>query len=211
MGLTLLNSNQDIKRAILEQADIKIRQILGANSDVIQSLIAESLRDKLKNTPEYLSMTLSGLKGAFGFEDGTEVARANAVVNAIADAVTIEFPVSTVTTNKIVNVLRVGLVPKEYDYLYQLQEAYIFTEKGDTLPWLEWLLEKGDRIIIDDYKVAFIPEKGRSRMAIMIKSSGAFWKVPAKYSGTKNNNWITRTVMSMEFREDIKQIIATAF
>jgi hypothetical protein len=48
----------------------------------------------------------------------------------------------------------------------------------------------GDITIIRDYQVEIKPGAGRSGNSIMV--SGGSWRVPPEFSGTLQNNWLTR-------------------
>jgi hypothetical protein len=77
---------------------------------------------------------------------------------------------------------------------------------GGSLPWLEWLLTLGDTIIIGSFGVEYGPH-GRTGKAHMTKRARPF-KVNSSFSGTIDNNFITRAVATVS--QDIKNIIIGA-
>jgi hypothetical protein len=64
---------------------------------------------------------------------------------------------------------------------------------GNIIPWVDWLLLEGDSFIISDYTFS-ASNRGRSGFGIMVEDVGKAWRVPALYSGTLKNNWVTRTL-----------------
>lgn len=69
------------------------------------------------------------------------------------------------------------------------------TEDGNVLPWAEWLTQLGDRIIVREYDVIHNRRRwSRTDDAIMVKVKAGGWNVPPEYSGTENDNFITRSI-----------------
>ena len=75
--------------------------------------------------------------------------------------------------------------------------------EGGRIPWLNWLLTAGDSILIANFGVEF-GSYGRTGKARM---SGNFapYKVHSSFSGTPDNNFITRAIAAVY--PQIKEII----
>jgi hypothetical protein len=70
---------------------------------------------------------------------------------------------------------------------------------GITLPWLEWLLLYGGKIIVKNYKVRMGSNRNsRTGMAIMVESEGNNWRVPPEFAGILTNNWVTRAINKLD-------------
>jgi hypothetical protein len=81
--------------------------------------------------------------------------------------------------------------------------------RGYSLPWLKWLLLDGTAIIIDNYTVTMGYNKySRTGGAVMTRTGGA-WRVPPQYSGTMDDNWITRSIENS--KDEIDNLIIRAF
>jgi hypothetical protein len=77
------------------------------------------------------------------------------------------------------------------------------------LPWLEWLLLKGNSIIVRNYNVKYGQNpRSRSGDAIMIDSTSS-WRVPPEFAGTTRDNWTTRALNRVD--KDINRIIQQSF
>lgn len=90
--------------------------------------------------------------------------------------------------------------------LLELQDGIVTTEKGEDLPWLSWLLTKGDDIIIADYHIQFgVFAASRSGGAIMVPSLE--WAVPPEYAGVEGDNWLTRIFYNDTYQRNIATLI----
>lgn len=80
-------------------------------------------------------------------------------------------------------------------------------KKVVTLDWLDWILNRGDAIIVTDAQ--YVPDgKGRSGVGSMDRlSSINVWKVPSEVSGTQYDNIITRALRHPQFLKIIEVLI----
>ena len=77
-----------------------------------------------------------------------------------------------------------------------LNDRRMNTEKGQSLHWLRWLLKEGAKPIVIGYQ--YVPGKaGRSRGGVMMANAQS-WRVPPQFSGTDENNFITRAFSGRE-------------
>ena len=69
---------------------------------------------------------------------------------------------------------------------------------------MDWLLNQGDRIIVVNY--SYNPQLGigRSRLGNMVES-GSF-RVPPQFSGTPDDNFITRALIGRNQESEISRI-----
>lgn len=155
----------------------------------------------------YGSLVFGELKAHFGLS-GDAKKKVDVIINAIRDESEVILRRFTGHRNRIDGGLTIGLLETSYKTLLSLPEAKVRTRKGQDLPWLEWLLTKGDAVIILDYDIKFTTQ-GRSGRAIMVNQDGAFWKVPGFAAGTPNNNWLTKELnkQSNQLMKDIGDII----
>jgi hypothetical protein len=86
------------------------------------------------------------------------------------------------------------------------------------IPWLRWLLERGDSDVVMGYDVEYVPGTPFSRSQtglVMVESSGN-WSVPEEISGTREDNFITNAVkdklldIRTVFKEQIVQSMKMA-
>ena len=60
------------------------------------------------------------------------------------------------------------------------------------IPWLDWLLTKGDQILISGFEFQPGSNLGRSRAGRMVESPMGNWRISPEFAGTKSDNFITR-------------------
>lgn len=91
--------------------------------------------------------------------------------------------------------VRVTLVRGNLEPILNSPLAQYETAKGETIPWLEWLLTAGSNVLVADYLVdaEFNPgDYSRTGALIMFPRKGSNFSISPAYAGTINDNWITR-------------------
>jgi hypothetical protein len=91
-----------------------------------------------------------------------------------------------------------------------LPEATYVTAKGTPIPWLDWLILQGDRIIVLGYDVDFDltpAERARSRTGMALMERGSGWRVPPEFSGTAESNFLTRAFDGPAVEEMVAEIV----
>jgi hypothetical protein len=174
---------REIKRCMEEQISkslVKVSRIIGPT---IRQLVAGSIRQ----SPEYSSIINGQLRLELGVPDG--LSALESIINELVSSIVIEFDKKR---------LYVELLSPDYTRVTDLPAAKILIEKG-YIPWLKWLLLFGDDIIIKNYEVHIDNTPGsRTGLAVMVAKQAGFWRVPPQYSGTIDNNFITRSVDALD-------------
>jgi hypothetical protein len=133
---------------------------------------------------------------------------------------------------QILGGIKIQLIVDDYLDVLSLDSSRVGTDKGDFLPWLQWLLLEGSAVAIklpnpgidskgkqNEWYVTYGDfsdnktrvTKSRSKQAYMLQSTkGVGWRVPTEYAGTENDNWLTRLFTGPEgdrFNSNIHAII----
>lgn len=77
--------------------------------------------------------------------------------------------------------------------------SYISEPSGELIPWLQWLLTQGSRVIINDYEVVSTVsynKRSRSGGGFMLDTKGGGFRVDPRHAGTPSDNFITRAIQS---------------
>lgn len=185
----IVDSNQKITNNFYKEASKELRKIFEAASPKIQADVINIVVDALMDCPEVKALQGGSLKYAFGIPDSEVV---TTIVYAIANSTKVKFKNFKFTKSTVSNVLSVYIQPTDMKNILGLEEAYIETEMGAELPWLQWLLLRGDEVIVYDFHVLYRDGAGRSGGAIMVPKG--VYKVESQYSGTIEDNFITRAI-----------------
>ncbi len=192
----LLESDADITRSIMQAVRGHLDKSISKSIPRIVSDIKQAVKESLIQEPEYSSLTSGTLKIEFGIPDASQVSE---VVDALVN--TIQF-----TQNKIIagnRSLSGGFTlnmmkSDDMSGVIFSDAAVVTTDKGTTLPWLEWLLLKGNTPIVKKYDVKYISSsRSRSGLGVMIPSNRD-WRVPPLYIGKEESNWTTRAIDKVE-------------
>lgn len=195
----LLDTSDEIQRkimqAIRDELNTAFPKIAKKVEDAFASRILKNVFLKANETESILD---GPLNAHFGLRKGTETGVIDAILFALQTFVSVSFRRVSLRGAGLSGGLTLSF-KADYDKLYALPEAEVTTAKGQVLPWLKWLLEEGDSIIIAEYGIDFGPHpRSRSGEAIMVADSTKAWRVPPLVSGTSNNNWITRMITNNE-------------
>lgn len=188
-NIKIVDSNIKVEANILKSMYEGVKNILFKSKPNIESRVKQLVREALYKCPEIESLQGGKLKFDFGLDnDPTQE-----IIEAIVASTYVYFKNFKLVKNGYSNVLSVYIQPSDFINLFSLSSASIVTEKGVELPWLSWLLTQGDTILITQHHVTYgaYPD-GRTGGAIM-KPGGVF-KVDSKFSGTPDDNFITRAL-----------------
>jgi hypothetical protein len=195
-SLRLLETNDQIAKLIMDELKIikekAISKALPTISSQIKILVSESLR----NQPEYSSLMTGTLKAELGIAEATSI---NSVIDALIETLSVQRNAITVTNKGLSGGFVLTMMKSDdMNGVIYTDQASVRDASGYSLPWLEWLLLKGNEILVKNYEVSYFPSPySRSGMAIMIPSSNS-WRVPPQFAGTENDNWTTRAINSVE-------------
>lgn len=205
--IQIIEDNPKIFKMILNELARKLNIAIPKAIPGIKEDIQAKVKRLFVQTDVYNSLINGPLDAHFGLPRGSAIERLDAIIDTIAENAEVNFHRVNRRGNGLVGGISVGILIKTFEDILSLPAAHVLTEKGEDLPWLEWLLIRGDEIIIANYKIRFgnYPKRSRSGKAIMIEDDASAWKVPIGASGTINNNWLTQAVR--DSRDFFSQVI----
>lgn len=138
----------------------------------------------------------------FGFKKGEEASRINAILAQIGRSIQVEYKDMRRSGGAISKSsgFTVKILKTDFLDILDLSEAKVINisrnpRAAKVLPWLDWLLLKGDDLIISRHIISFEESpNSRSGGAVMISNKGG-WSVPTGSKGTRDNNWLTKEVL----------------
>lgn len=186
---TVGSIQKKVNKAIAEEAN----KILSQNKNTIlrdaQSLVA----GWISSQPEMLDLQSSvpgSLAGQFGLYPGQGQNSVISIVNSIKNSITVDL--KRFNDNLSGGGLEINFQPTNFINLLNLPQGFVNYE-GGKLHWLDWLLTKGDTVIVVSYHYNAKTGIGRSGLGNMTK--GGSFRVPPEYSGVDSNNFITRALI----------------
>ena len=203
----LIESNAKIEQDINLAASIEVNKKIKRNVRKVEKKLTIATKNWILGSPEVTSLKEEGvfysLNAQFGFPLGFSDSAVEAVANAVASSVRVRlkrFDIKLKTGG-----VEFFVQPSNFANLLGLPEAVLQTSTS-SLPWLDWLLLKGDTIIVARYGVKYKAGTGRSGQATMKLNYNAPYKVDSQFSGTSTNNFITESIESAN--DEIMGILA---
>ena len=162
----------------------------------LKSGISSIIEQAIRNSPEYEAILVGKLKYELGIPDSS--VKLEGLIDIWLNNIEFQYNKPIISNNKIKSSFSVNMIRTDFSDVLSTDFAKVIdTVRSYELPWLQWLLLDGSKTIISDYEVLFGQNKAsRTGLAIMTPSNNS-WKVPSSYSGTIDNNWITRAIDSV--------------
>jgi len=194
-GTIKLDNPKDIRKAIGNQAAAALTSRVRKNTPKVLSNIKDKLREALIDCHEF-ALLKSKHYGEFGMPDID--ARMGAVVNALVDTVRIDFNGFSFKSNKLAGKVKLLGCPASNREVLQMSEAYLVSD-GGTFPWFEALIDSNSVAIPGFWYADGIVDTSYSRTGegVMLKRTGATWKVPLDLYGSPDANFITGAIASI--------------
>jgi len=198
-----LQIQRSINKAIAEHINKKIR----SKNNFLVGKIKRAVENWVSSQPEIRSLLSDGvpssLNSQFGLARGSSKGIVGSIVSAVADATQVKI---IKVNEKLEGSIEFRFQPKDFANLLSLSSGVVATEKGANLKWLEWLLKEGDRVVVVGYR--YQPsEDGRAGGGTML--SGFGFRVPPQFSGTTEDNFITRAFSGRN--SELAQLISGLF
>lgn len=195
ISLNLVTTSDEFQKMAMEA----IRDELNKKIPLILKMIEDKIANNIKRifivSDEYNALVNGPLNAHFGIPQGEAIGRLDEIINKVADSVVVEFKRISVRGGQFGGGLTIKAVNGDFSDVLSLPAARVELDSGGHIPWLEWLLLKGDSIILAGYEIKFGNySNSRSGEAIMVKNEIKAWKVPIGVSGTVRDNWFTRAV-----------------
>ncbi len=196
--MDILETNAQIEKLIVKELEQHFTSVWIRASFAIERRIKETYIAALKSEPEYDSLLRGRLYGEFGLTD--PAGKLNEIFEVWAKNIKMQYFKKT---------FKIQAIDADFGNVIGLAAATQTTKKGQSLAWLEWLLLRGDTVIIKEYVVSFNvdPEaNSRTGVATMTRAKSGKWSVPSQYAGTAQSNWVTRAIDSIS-EEQIEALV----
>lgn len=190
--LKLLDSVAEIEKKVNAAiADLANTKIGNSRTEILQKC-QSLISGWILSQPEIISLNSSSpdsLAGQFGLIPGQAASVTNSIVNAVKDSITVKI---AQFNTKLQGGITVEFQPTNFLNILSIPQGHTSISGGD-LHWMDWLLKRGDNIIIVNYQ--YDPKSGVGRSGLGHMISGGAFRVPPQFSGTDTNNFITRALI----------------
>lgn len=196
INIRLLETNDQIRRNIEMAISEEVNKLVKKNRNKTIKKLSKAVASWIKNSPEVISLqseqNAGSLNAQFGLPNGLGFSAANAIAAAVVETVRIEVDGFS---KELRGKISFYVQPDRLQNLLTLPEGVLQIANG-ALPWLDWLITQGNRTIITGYE--YVPSSdGRSGGGTMV--AGGVWRVPPEFSGTTDNNFITRALSGRQY------------
>lgn len=202
--LKLLESEKIITKNINQAIAKYVNDLLSSKQNTILSRAKLLASGWIRIQPEILSLLSSSsdsLAGQFGLTSVGASAATEAIISALESAIEVKYIPFNNTLTK--GGIEINFQPSNFTNLLGLSEGHTVYFGGD-LHWLSWLLTAGDLVIVANYQ--YNPQTGIGRSGLGNMIPGGAFRVPPQFSGTVNNNFITRALIGSQQESQIAAI-----
>tara|TARA_R110000824_G_scaffold267153_2_gene456098 strand:+ start:233 stop:835 length:603 start_codon:yes stop_codon:yes gene_type:complete len=197
-NIQLIESIREVETKVNTALAVEVNKSLGRAVNKVRQGCAPIITSALMTSPEISS--LAG--GILAAEFGLTVNPTSQLVTAIVSSIDVKIEKANA---KSLGGFSLFMQPSNFANLFALSVSEQPIE-GGSIPWLQWLLTQGDSIIIANFGVEF-GNHGRTGEARMSKNFAPY-KVNSAFSGTVNDNFITRAVQRV--RPQIEAVMRNA-
>ncbi len=200
-GLTinLIETTKEITKKILIEFRDQLRKIFPITLPRLQIEVRELIRQAIQNQPAYISLLGGKLQGELGVPESGR--RLSVIVDTYVDSIVVKLLPIEIRVRTLKGKIVIQF-DAQFTSLLSLSESAYLTDKGQTIPWLQWLLIEGD-LTITEYTFNTVPSSvvvaySRTGLGLMFKRKGGRWSMPAEFAGTAGDNFITRAIESVQ-------------
>lgn len=201
--LTLTDSIKTVEKNINVAISKSINDKLNKNITRIRDKAKNLVKSWVFMQPEIQSLLLGGPGSLIGYFGITTTSQqiVDSIINSVAESIEVKLTKYAVDLS---GGLEIRFQPSSFINLLSISEGHTIYGNGD-LHWLEWLLNRGDTIIVANYQYNPVTGLGRSGLGVMV--SGGSFRVPPQFSGTSDNNFITRALIGKTQEKQIAELL----
>lgn len=196
-SIQLSDTDSEISKAIMDSLRSYLSGVFNRIPSKISTTIKDIVRESLRAEPEYISLKNGKLKSEMGIPNSSDI---DTVIELLVNTIEIQNIPISYSSRSLSGGFRLTMIKSDdLGGVISASAAYVNdSQRGYSLPWLEWLTLRGNEIIVYNYDVKIGPNpRSRTGNAIMVQSNRN-WRVPTEFVGTITNNWTTRAIKAAE-------------
>ena len=207
LWLELTAKPEEFEKFILSAMNKALSETLKKSLKPIENQFSELIYSAVYSCMEMEELRSGTLRHELGLSSGQSARASEEIARAVGGSVFLEIQGSkdkragglsvNIQRTNFANVLSIS--GSTVDYFSKRSKEIV------TLEWLDWLLTKGDTIIVG--KFHFEPRAGRGRTGGGRMEKGGSWRINSQFSGTVNDNFISRALNEKSVRTRMQGII----
>ena len=198
VSLDLKESEAQISAQINKIIARRLYSALKSAAPAILVEIKDVVRQAIVASPEYRELFGGSLQAELGVPNAGS--RIDRILDMWIESIEVQVQSPKSSIRGFTGGLSIVGIRDGYGDVLGSSDATYVTEKGRTIPWLQWLLIEGDRAIIADYTFSSnigSGQRSRTGLGVMKQDRSKRWRVPPQFSGTSTNNFVTRSLNSV--------------
>ena len=207
ISVELLSSPEELEKFIMSAIKKALAEAIKKSAKQIESQFSELVYKSVYNCMEMQELRGGGLRHELGLSSGQASSASEDIARTVADSVFVE---TQSPKGRDIGGLSVNIQPSNFANVLSISGSTVdyFSKRYKeivSLQWLDWLLNRGDAIIVGKFHFQEQPGKGRSGGGRMYK--GGSWKISSQFSGVEDNNFISRALGERASRGKMERII----
>lgn len=199
LTIKLTETDAQIEKKIIKSLSKKVNKNLKKRGSAALESLRDDFRKWVYDCPALVELrSASKLRGDLGLTSTRAASASDAIASAVAQTVRITYKQwdKKLTGGD----LTIDIQPSSFSNVLGQSWAGYTTEKGENIPWLSWLLTRGDDVIITGYEVEYgnFGRSGQGRMTGDGTGGGMAFRVDPRFSGTTDRNFITEALTSRD-------------
>tara|TARA_R100000808_G_scaffold19731_1_gene42753 strand:- start:19250 stop:19918 length:669 start_codon:yes stop_codon:yes gene_type:complete len=201
----LNETDNQIEKKIFKSLAKKINKNLKKRGVAAMESLQKDVKKWVYDCPALVELRgATKLRGDLGLTVGAASRAADGIATAVSQ--TLEVSYKPWSDKLVGGYLTIKIQPSDFANVLRQSWAEYTTEKGEKIPWLSWLLTRGDDVIITGYEVEYgrFGRSGQARMTGDGSSSSMAFRIDPRFSGTTERNFITEAVAGRDKRKIIR-------
>ena len=193
--LEITSTDAEIEQMILQQIADDLNSVFSSVGREVEKNIKPIVFNAIHECFELQSLRGSFLRASLGLTTTKAINASQQIAQAVSDSVVVK--TKKINPKNLSGGLELFVQPEDYANVLSVSEASVNYRSrrfktNINIPWLDWLLTKGDQILISGFEFQPGSNLGRSRAGRMVESPMGNWRISPEFAGTKSDNFITR-------------------
>lgn len=204
INLKLIDPFNEIKKSGFLALSKEINKRFSKNLPRVLSKVKQLVSVALSSNETILSLSNyspGGLASQLGLYPSQGPSASASIVAIISEDVQYKFQNFNY---KFQGYIEFYIAHNSVEKLLSLPIGHVVYGKGD-LHWLNWLLERGDSMIISGYQ--YNPKTGLGRSGGGNMITGSSFRIPPEFSGTPERNFISDSLFNKQFQSSLLDIL----